>query len=63
MTEQSITTLAINKATLTPDAISDLLPNLKAKIEEIAIFKAREKIDPVIAVKVEEQWFSLFQWE
>lgn len=43
--------------------LSSVLPMSWAKIEEVAIFKKLENPDPILAIRVGGQWFSLFEWE
>lgn len=40
-------------------------PDLSVRypIERIAIFKEKEKPDPVVAIQINGHWFSLFRWE
>jgi hypothetical protein len=30
---------------------------------EMAIFKIRDNPDPIIAICIDDQWYSLFEWE
>ena len=44
------------------EKIKELLPK-GFQIEEFGIFKKREALDPIIAIKIAGQWFSLYSWE
>ncbi len=44
------------------EKIRTILPK-GLQIQEFGIFKRRAVTDPVIAVKIAGQWFSLYSWE
>lgn len=33
------------------------------QVDEISIFKKRESLDPVIAIRIGGVWYSIFEWE
>jgi hypothetical protein len=50
------------------EQINSLLPETrdygqKTLIEETAIFKRVRNPDPILAIKIGGQWYSLFEWE
>lgn len=42
--------------------IIDKFPQENIQDVEIAIFKIRDDPDPIIAIRVGEHWYSLFEW-
>jgi len=44
------------------ERIKSLLP-ASSQVEEVALFKKRAEPDPVIAVKIVGEWYSLYEWE
>ena len=45
------------------EKIKSLLPDEWTKIQEIALFKTKEARDPVLAIKIGNDWYRLYEWK
>ncbi len=45
------------------EKIKSLLPPEWKKIQEIALFKKKEVRDPILAIRIGNEWYKLYEWK